>query len=210
MKNIIIGLAVLAALSLTIHPAFSQDLYTKGRSALELQLGVWSGGASNTVGVTGIRSEAKVGAFAGGLLYTNWIRENISVTLSAGLLAAKASSTVSHGGIDQQVSSVVPLLLGIRFYLPEPLPDAMVRPFLSAAVGTYVGSEAKNTLLTQEAHTEAAFGGRLGAGIDFFLSDHFKLGANAGYHLLSDFSTPVGARKNYSGADFSIGIGYVF
>jgi opacity protein-like surface antigen len=78
------------------------------------------------------------------------------------------------------------------------------------AAGPFIGSEVNNTILSQESRTETAFGGRLGAGIDFFLSDHFKAGANAGYNMMSDFSAPVGARSNYSGADFSCGIGYIF
>jgi hypothetical protein len=102
------------------------------------------------------------------------------------------------------------LLLGIRFYVPDPESSDNVRPFLSAAVGTYFGSEAKNTLLSQQAYTETTFGGCLGVGIDFFLGNHFKLGANVGYHLMADFETAIGARKNYNGADFSLGAGYIF
>jgi hypothetical protein len=105
---------------------------------------------------------------------------------------------------------VVPLLIGVRIFLPYPEPDAQVRPFLSGAIGPYIGSEAKSTLFTQGTHTETSFGGRFGAGIDFILSNHFKLGANAGYNVMSDFSAAVGGRMNYNGGEFSIGIGYIF
>jgi outer membrane protein W len=189
----------------------AQDLSLKGRSAIELSLGLWGGAkASNTAAATGIQSEAKTNGFAGGLGYSYWLQEYLSLTLTVSLLSAQASSTVNVFNVTQQASAVIPLLLGIRFYIPDPEPSANVRPFLSAAVGTYFGSEAKNTLLSQQAHTETTFGGRLGVGIDFFLGNHFKLGVNVGYHLMADFETTIGARKNYNGADFSLGAGYIF
>jgi outer membrane protein W len=189
----------------------AQDLSFKGRSAIELSLGLWGGAkASNTAAATGFQSEAKTSGFAGGFGYSYWLREHLSLMVTVSLLTAQASSTISTSNVTQQASAVIPLLLGIRYYVPDPEPSANVRPFLSAAVGTYFGSEAKNTLLSQQAHTETTFGGRLGVGIDFFLGNHFKLGANVGYHLMADFETAIGARKNYNGADFSLGAGYIF
>jgi outer membrane protein W len=189
----------------------AQDLFLKGRSAIELNLGLWGGAkASNTVAVTGIQSEAKTGGFAGGLGYSYWLREHLAVTVTASLLRAQASTSVSISNVTQQASAVIPLLLGIRYYVPEPDSSTSVRPFLSAAIGPYFGSEAKNTFLSQEARTETALGGHLGVGIDFFLGNHFKIGANVGYHLMADFETTVGARKNYNGADFTLGIAYIF
>jgi outer membrane protein W len=189
----------------------AQDLSFKGRSAIELSLGLWGGAkASNTIAGTVIQSEAKTSGFAGGFGYSYWLREHLSLTVTVGLLSAQASSTIRAFNVTQQSSAVIPLLLGIRFYVPDPDSSDNVRPFLSAAVGTYFGSEAKNTLLSQQAHTETTFGGRLGVGIDFFLSNHFKLGANVGYHLMADFETAIGARKNYNGADFSLEVGYIF
>jgi len=191
--------------------SFAQDFSLKGRSALELNFGLWGGAsATNTIAVTGIRSEAKTSGFTGSLLYAHWLHENLSVTLSAGFLAGEASSTVSASGVSQHASSVVPLLIGVKFYLPDPAPEDAARPFLSAAVGPYIGMEAKNTALSQQAFSETAFGGRLGVGIDFLLSQHFTLGASACYNLMSDFATPVGARRNYNGAEFSLGLGYIF
>jgi hypothetical protein len=64
--------------------------------------------------------------------------------------------------------------------------------------------------VVQETHTENAFGGRIGAGIDFYLSNYFKFVANAGYNLMTDFSSPVAGRMNYNGGDFSIGAGFAF
>ena len=190
---------------------YAQDFSLKGRSEIEFNLGLWGGAkVANTITTTSIRSEAKTSGLAGNLLYAYWLREHFSVTLSVGFLAGEASSTVSTSGLNQHASSVVPVLIGMRFYLADPIPEDAVRPFLSAAVGPYIGSEATNTALSHEAHSESSIGGRVGAGIDFLLSRNFKLGASAGYNAMSGFETPVGARKNYSGGDFSLGVAYVF
>ena len=197
-------------LALPLLSLQAQDLQMKGRSSIEFTLGLWGGSkVSNTI-TEGTHYEAAVSAFAGGIIYGRWLQENLSFTLSSGILAGRASSTVRFTSVDQQASMVVPILLGLRYYLPEPSPDAAVRPYLCGALGPYIGFEANNSTLSQDAHSEIAFGGRLGAGLDIIAAEHVKFGANAGYNLVSDFATPIGQRLNLSGADFSIGIGYLF
>ena len=191
--------------------SFAQDLSLNGRSALELNIGYWGGAkASNSLSPNGIQSEANTNGFTGNLLYIYWIREQYAVTLSAGFLAGEASSTVSSLGVSQQSSAIVPLLIGVNYYCFNPAAEDAVRPFVSAQIGTYVGSEANNTMLSQSAHSEAAFGGRLGVGSDFLISNHFMLSAKIGYNVMSDFHPTVGARSNYNGVDASIGLGYIF
>ena len=211
MKRIIISFIFVSVCMGLPFVSFAQVSPLKNRSALEINVGFWGGaGAANTISITGIRSEAKTSGFSGGLLYSYWLQENLSLTISAGLLAGEASSTVGIQGIVQRSSSVVPLLIGLKYNFLNHAPEDVVRPFLTAAVGPYIGSEAKNTVLSQEAFTETAIGGHIGAGADFFLDRHFKLGVNVGYNLMSDFGNPVGTRKNYNGADFSLGPGYIF
>jgi len=191
--------------------SMAQDLSLKGRSAIELTLGIWgSAKTSNTFGTTGIQSVTGTNGFASGLGYSYWFKEHLSLTVTASLLSAKASSNVSVSNVTLQASTVIPLLFGLRFYVPEPESGDNVRPFLSAMVGTYFGSEATNAPLSQQTHVETTLGGRLGAGLDFFLGDHFKLDATVGYHLMSDFGNAVGGRKNYNGGEFSVGTGYIF
>jgi opacity protein-like surface antigen len=190
--------------------AQAQDISLNKRSALELNVGLWSGRALNAIAPNGIRAEVGSDAFVGGLQFTHWVQEYLSVTFSAGLLAGKASSTVNILGVKQQVSSVYPVLLGLRCYALGSAAEGDVRPYLSLAAGPYVGAEVSNSIWQQETRTETAFGGRLGAGVDFIVSDHFKLGAHVGYNVMSDFSIPVGGRRNYNGGEFSLGLGYLF
>lgn len=211
MKTCTTTIAVILLSIIMSTVSTSQELSLNGRSAIELNLGFWGGAkASTTIGPTSIRSEAGTNGFTGSVGYSYWLKEHLTLTFTAGLQSAQASSTVSISNATQQSSAVVPLLLGLRFYVPEPQPGENVRPYLSAAVGPYIGSEAANTPLSQQAHVETAAGGRLGLGIDFFPGNHFKLGGSLGYHLMTDFATPIGARKNYNGAEFCLGAGYIF
>ncbi len=190
--------------------AHAQDLSLKKRSALELSIGLWSGRASSVVTVSGVQAEVGTNGFVGGLQFTHWMQEYLAVTLSAGVLSGKVSTTVQPLNVTQHVSSVVPILLGLRYYALGAEADGDVRPYVSGAAGAYIGSEVGNSILSQGSRTEAAFGGRFGAGVDFILSDHFKLGAHSGYNVMSDFTVPVGGRRNYNGGDFSVGLGYIF
>lgn len=191
--------------------ALAQDFTLKDRSVLELNMGIWGQSkASSTINTLGTKSDAGTSAFVGGILYAYGVQEQLAVTLSVGLLSAQASSNVGVQGVNQQASAVMPFLIGVRFYVPAPEPDARVRPFLSVAAGSYIGMEGNSTLLSQESQTESAFGGRVGLGIDIYVSRYFKLVANAGYNVMSDFSTPIGARTNYNGGEMSFGVGYAF
>ncbi len=213
MKIVCKMFSVVVLIILLSGTSFSQDIYLKGRSALEMNFGFWGGPkASNTATSTGIRSDANTGGFQGDLLYSYWIREHVAVTLSTGFLAGGATSTVTLSPVEvnQTSSAIMPVLIGVRYYLFDPAPDDAVRPLVSAAIGAYIGSEASSTMGSQQAFSETAFGGQFGVGVDFFLSNHIKLGANVRYNLMSDFTPPVGARSNYDGGDASLGLGYIF
>jgi len=204
-------LIIIVTIVLQSDTAFAQDYSLKGRSALEFNMGFWGGSnTSNTLTTNGIRSEAKTNGFVGGIQYSHWIQEQVSATLSIGFLAGEATSTVSFSGVNQHTSIIVPVLIGVNYYFFNPAQEDAVRPFVSAAIGPYIGSESNNTMLSQNAHSETAFGARIGAGIDFLLGDHFKLGAGADYNVMSDFKNTVGAKTNYNGVDVLIGMGYIF
>jgi Outer membrane protein beta-barrel domain len=194
--------------------SLAQDLTLKDRSVIELNMGFWGGSSvSNTIGVSGIRANANTSSFVGSFLYAYGLREELAVTLSVGMLSAGASANIGTLGVSQQAGTVVPLLLGMRYYVPSPEAGAKVRPFLSFGIGSYFGMESNNSVgltLVQESHSETAFGGRIGAGIDFYVGNYFKFVVNAGYNLMTDFSAPVTGRTNYNGGDFSIGAGFAF
>ncbi|MBM4160140.1 MAG: hypothetical protein FJ217_03475 [Ignavibacteria bacterium] len=192
--------------------AFAQPRSMRGKSCFELQLGLWNEmRAGNQVGLGGATSEAKSRGFLGGISYSYWMREHLAISLAAGILAAEATSSQPFLWTpEQRSSSVVQILVGIKYHLLEPEPDESVRPYVAAAIGPVLGSESENAVFSQAAHSENAVGLRLGAGIDFLAGSWLKFGVNAGYNVMSDFRTPIGARKNYNGPDFSLGVGFLF
>ncbi len=203
-----------ALVLISVSVVYSQDFSLRNRSVVEINLGMWGGSkVSNSVGISGVQSTADVSSFVGSVAYAYGIREYMAATLSVGVLGAGASANVGLLGVSGQSGVVIPILLGVRYYVPSPEPNEKVRPFLSLGVGTYVGSQSSSSVgftVVQESTTETVFGGRAGAGIDFYLTNSFKLVVNAGYNLMSDFSSPVTGRMNFNGGDFSIGAGYAF
>ena len=158
MKALSLGLSIVFAVS----SVFAQGLVLKDKSVLELNMGMWGGSrASSTIGVNGVDVSANTGSFVGNIVYAYGLREDVAVTLSAGLLTAGASSSFDAQGVHQRSSSIIPILIGIRYYVSSPGEGAKVRPFLSFGVGSFLGFEAGNTfggLMVQQAQSENAFG----------------------------------------------------
>ena len=204
---VLVGLALVAMTSLV----FSQPGPMKGSSSFEVNIGLWNQvQAGQQLSLSGIRQSAKTSGFVGGVNYSYWMREYLAVTVGASLLSSEASSTISLSNIQQRANSVVSVLIGMRYFLPQPEPEDRVRPFVAFGIGSYIGSEAESSLLSQSAHSESVIGGRLGVGLDALLGSWFKLSANVGYNIMADFKTPVGARINFNGYDMSFGFGFVF
>jgi hypothetical protein len=204
---VLVGLLLVTMTSL----ALSQPGPLKGSSSLEVNIGFWNEDqVGQQISMSGIKQSAKANGFVGGLGYSYWMREYLAVTVAASMLSGEASSTVSLSNIQQRANSVISVLIGMKYFLPQPELDDRVRPFVALGIGSYIGSEAENSLFSQSAHSESVLGGRLGVGLDALLGSWFKLGANVGYNVMGDFKTPVGARTNFNGYDMSFGFGFVF
>ena len=191
----------------------SQTITLRGSSAIELDLGFWNNSNVNQqINLFGVKQEAKSTGFVGGLTYCYWMRENMAITAAGSILSTEASSTITTNPImiGQHANSLFSFLIGMRYFIPAPDPEDLVRPYLALGVGSFTGHEASNSLLAQSAHSESTFGGRVGVGLDAHLGKSVKLGVNAGYNVMSDFHSTVGARNNFNGFDFSAGIAFLF
>jgi outer membrane protein W len=212
MKSYRAVIVLMMAVLLAALTAFGQGTSMRGRSCIEIQFGLWNEmKAGNELAPAGVTSAAKSSGFLGGLSYSYWLRERVALSLTTGVIAGEASSSVIFSGLsEQRTSSVIPILLGMKYYLLEPETGEAVRPYAAAAVGSFLGFEASNSVFSQSAHSESALGARVGAGVDFLVASWLKIGASVGYNAMTDFRTPVGARSNYSGPDFSLGLGFLF
>lgn len=211
MRTSCIIIAVLWLLLENQSSTFADVHSLKGRSSIDLDVGLWhESKAGNAISSDGVAQVASTGGFLGGLSYHYWFQEELSCAVSIGLLAGEATSLMSVSGSLQRTSSVVPILFGVRYHLTDSSLKSSVRPFASLSIGPFLGFESKSERLKQETHTETALGARIGAGMDFLVGQSFKIGAGIGYNAIMDYSTSIGARKNYSGPDFHLSVGLLF
>ena len=54
------------------------------------------------------------------------------------------------------------------------------------------------------------FGGFVGGGADVLLGRRWSLGVSAGYNWMADFPETIGTRKNYSGVDVGVAVGWMW
>ena len=82
------------------------------------------------------------------------------------------------------------------------------RPAQRAAFTRWMKSDEATAFVgTRAAMT---FGGFLGGGVDVLLGRRWSLGVSAGYNWMADFSQTIGTRRNFSGVDVGIGIGWMW
>jgi hypothetical protein len=108
-------------------------------------------------------------------------------------------------GVGSGVSGVFSLTPAVRYYLSKSALATALNPYLKVGVGPYFGSQ-----VGPGVKTLTAFGASFGGGLDLRLSRGFFLYVDGGYHALTDFSSPIGGRKNYSGAEMSVGLAWQF
>ena len=185
-----------------------------GRHRIELGIGLMSRIYSTTKvwdDHTTTRSEAN--GLLGSISYSYWLEDHVSVHVSTGVMDVDAYATEYGSDTHVEASTVSPLLFGVKYQLSRYPIGAAMRPYVSAAVGPYFGvnSNIRSKSGSEvRSYTEAVLGTRIGAGVDLVLSRHFTLGVGAGYHFVSDYSEPIGAKKDYSSPDFSFSFGVVF
>ena len=189
-----------------------------GRNRIELRLGMWRGsGAPEALPKFALGAQAV--DFRGGLRYTRFLREDLAATLSFDVLPAEADLVTFDGfsssGTSQQRSLIISVPLGLRWD-PQPgdLRTKPVKLYLAAGLGPVIGLHSgasvdqANVFVGNRA--AMTFGGFVGGGADVLLGRRWSLGVSAGYNWMADFSETIGTRKNYSGLDVGIGIGWMW
>ena len=205
---------LLLALPLTAAAQHADSPVTYGRHSLSIQMGLLNHTIAETsVGVG--TTDSRVSGFAGSIAYAYWVKPDWAATVSVGVLDAETSTSVNIGTVNTKSAAVTPVLFGAK-YSPVLSGRPSVRPYLWGAAGPYVGSasvtrtDGFRARVGTETITETAFGFRAMAGADWFVGRHFTIGFGAGYHFVGDFDQPIGSDENYSGPEFSFGVGFAF
>jgi Caspase domain len=182
----------------------------EGRNRLDFRIGMWRTGANGTVS-TGVST----GDLVGGLQYTRYLEENLSVTFAIEGLEVEVGSGFGPNGAFSGVSSIAFFPVGVRW---NPFSFGRqndgIKPFVAAAVGPVVGesvgTQAGNASVSTGARTSATVGSYLRGGADFHFARSFTVGVDAGYNWVADFTHPVGMRRDYSGFSMGLGLGWLF
>ena len=197
----------------------SQSGNLEGRHGLDLNIGIYDNtnisSITSIIGLnTSVLTNSSVG-FMGSIGYQYWFKDYLSFRIGAGALVTEVSTKTTAGTeVSSEVATVAPILTGVNFYPLQISEENRVLPYLSLYAGPYIGVYTKSEVgiasVTEETIVETVIGARLGAGLDFLVGSLFKLGFNAGYHFIGDYSQPIGSETNYSGPDYSLTFGFIF
>lgn len=179
-----------------------------GRHGIELGVGLLDNTRSTvTSGGTTI-SALGVG---GSLAYTYWLTDDLGLSAQVGAVSVEATVSASGGQSEVRSATIVPLLFGLKYQPFRMQGSDRLRPYLAAAVGPFLGTDAGVSAgaggASVDSRTETALGGRAAIGLDFLASHRVMLGVGAGYRLMTDFSEAIGDDRNYSGAEFTLSVG---
>jgi len=204
-RHLVFSICILLFIGLSTNQVYAEIV--DKRHSIDLKLAYWNNAKSEaSVKSNGFTVEADTGGLSGKIAYNYRINDKFALNVSAGVLQSKASVT----GLSVESSSVIPVLLGAKYYLTKSSNDSPIKPYLLGAPGFLIGTESSVAQISVNAHTEAAFMIYVGAGVDFILGSLVKLTADVGYDLATDFSESIAGRENYSGPEFSIGLGFMF
>ena len=187
------------------------------RSRIELRMGLrnhgGTTGAATTVGPLGVETTAGADNMFFSLGYSHWMRENIAGHATLGVLSVEASSRAGPLGVSQQAAVICPMIVGMIYYPRKMSLDTTFMPFLTAGVGLITGIQSRSDVgfqVVQESGAMTTLGSKAGVGFDLQMGRSFVAIADLGYNLMTDFSEAVGGRRNYSGLEFGLGIGWQF
>ena len=185
-------------------------LAVDGRNRLTVRWGMWrASGSANTI-TTGVDS----GDVFGGIEYTRYVRENLSVTFGPQFVDGVVGSSVGPQGVFSGTSSVVAVPVTVRWNPWRASSYEAAKPFVALALGPVFGESTGNFVgggvVQSGVHSAATVGGHIGGGIDFHIARCFSIGVNGGYNWMADFSRPVGGRDNYSGPEIGMSLGWLF
>ena len=204
---------LIALISLILASAAGAQSLEK-RHQLELRFGMWNQTNDTRTEIDGsVTVSVENNGLTGGIAYGHWLKEYLGLYIGVSFLAADVKQTVSVLQVTSETDYVTTVLFGMKYYFLPSSYESSIKPYVKAAVGPYFGSQSETSVslvVVSESRSETAFGGQLGAGVDFILGQRFMAGISGGYNLHADFEEPIGGSANYSGPEFTINLSYLF
>ena len=173
--------------------------------SIDLRITYWNNSKSGTsIRVPGV--EIENGGMSGKIMYNYYYDQNYAITFGVGVMEVQVEAWALH----EYTSTVAPVMMGMKYYFNPSSKVVLFRPYVAGSIGILIGSESSVRFMSVREHNESAIGGYAGIGSDIILGSLVKLHADIGYNLFTDFPEEIGYRKNYSGAEFSMGLGFMF
>lgn len=180
MKQLLRTILVFAALGVPSNEALTQGISRS--TGLGFKISFWNvTNQPSRVRVSGVGETAEFNISGAGAslyffsrMYHNWFLEfNLG---GIGAASGQASQFVAG---DVEVSTLVPLLFGLRYDVLSSRLTSAMQPYLSAGIGPYWGTEIKveGTTNPEASTIESSlnYGNYIGAGMNIMLSSWFAL-----------------------------------
>ncbi|MFC2134847.1 hypothetical protein ACFLR4_00585 [Bacteroidota bacterium] len=187
-------------------------LYDRGKSkirrhSIDLRVSfLQMGNTGVSINTYGTSINVGGGGISGKLIYNYYPNNNYSFHFGIGAMAAQ----VEINELSEHTATVAPITMGMKYYFLDYPEEDFFRPFISGAMQIAIGSETSVEILSVGTHVESAMGAYVGFGTDLMLGSLIKFSTEMGYNLLTEFAEPIAGRKNYSGVEFSFGMGIMF
>ncbi len=204
-------LAVLVFFLLSAWPAnaqrtgsnrpYSSTFSLRGTHTVVVNAGFWSVASR----ATATPNESQAGGFVGSISHRYWLTDNWGVGPFLSILDTGAKTLNVNSNTSQHLL-LTSILFGVDYAFVPATSNINVIFYISGSVGPYMSSTARENP-GDEAVSVTAFGARPQIGLDWYLNNWLVFEFTFGYHIISDFSKPVGKDKNYSGPEFSMGLG---
>ncbi len=182
-----------------------------GRHCIQLSAGLLDWSSNHSTATGSAKSDIGSIGFVGSVAYSYWVRNDLAVGVTLGVMDVGVTASARTGDINSKAAVVTPVLIGATLYPRALAISESILPFISASAGPYVGSSTNSVVsagsVSNESVSEAVLGGRLGAGVEWFVGYRYTLSLAAGYHVLGDFDVRIGSKNNYSGPEITMGFG---
>ena len=186
-------------------PINSARFSMSGTHTIVFNAGSWSLASSASVTNPG-SSELQSGGFVGSITHKYWLSNRWAIGPSISIFDTGAKTFTSSESEFSRPVLLTTILIGVNYSFILSQDRVNIIFYVSASLGPYMTSTVPEDLQSKSVSV-TAFGVRPQAGMHWFLNNWLLFDFSAGYHQVSDFSQPVGKYDNYSGIEFSMGLG---
>ena len=212
MKSIGVAIAVVVLLSASACAMGLPAL--KGHHQIGISVGMWNQTTSTRTeaGIGGVETTVGTSGGMGGVSYAYWFNDDLALRVDVAGMLTDIETDAGVDGVESKTGSITRILIGAKKIWVMSDSSPRFRPFLSAMIGPFIGNQSEThagLTVVSESRTETAVGGALAGGTDIRIGSRFMAIASVGYNLMSDFNHSIGGSRNYSGPEFSFGLGVV-